>query len=79
MDNKLTPENWNFPTRIEPVETKVSKQAIVDYAIRLYEEGALRDAYSLLDAEGFSKEFADRVLKNPDQRKAYINDFITGF
>ena len=57
----------------------ISKQALVDYAIQLYERGEHRDAYQLMSDIGFNTQEADRVFKYPEKRKSYINDYITGF
>lgn len=57
----------------------ITSQALVDMAIRYYEEGNHRDAYQMLDDLGFNKEDQRRLLCHPESRKSYINDFVTGF
>jgi hypothetical protein len=54
----------------------------VDEAILLYESGNADDtelAMRLLSELGFKPMAIHRILKNPDQRRQYINDVVTGF
>jgi hypothetical protein len=51
----------------------------VDSCILMYEEGKTRIAMETLSNLGFSLMSVHRILKNPEQRRHYINDLVTGF
>ena len=51
----------------------------VDEAIFMYETGDIEDAMRLLSALGFRAADVHRILKNPAQRRQYINDMVSGY
>jgi hypothetical protein len=51
----------------------------VDEAILMYEEGQVELVVRTLSHLGFKAFDVHRILKNPDQRRKYINDMITGY
>lgn len=51
----------------------------VDEAIIMYEAGDVELAMRLLSELGFKAQDVHRILKNPDKRRKYINDMVTGY
>lgn len=51
----------------------------VDEAIIMYEAGDTEIAMRLLSELGFRAQDVHRILKNPDKRRKYINDMVTGY
>ncbi|MFK5281970.1 hypothetical protein ACI3PL_20680 [Lacticaseibacillus paracasei] len=51
----------------------------VDETILMYEQGQVELAVRTLSHLGFKALDVHRILKNPEQRRRYINDMITGY
>ena len=51
----------------------------VDEAIIMYESGDMITAMKLLSELGFKAQDVHRILKNPDKRRKYINDMVSGY
>jgi hypothetical protein len=51
----------------------------VDEAILMYEHGEVSVAVLLLTKLGFGPFEINRIFKDPEQRRKYINDVVSGF
>ena len=51
----------------------------VDEAIIMYEIGEVSTAVLLLSKLGFGPFEINRIFKDPEQRRKYINDVISGY
>lgn len=54
-------------------------QAVIDECIVLYDAGARAQALACLKRHAVPAEVAERVLRCPERRRRYINDFLSGF
>jgi hypothetical protein len=61
----------------ERIATTVS--AAVDEAILMYENGEVESAMRTLTLLGFKALDVHRILKDPINRRNYINDMVTGY
>lgn len=53
-------------------------QSIVDQGIVLFAQGSIREALQFFRCHQVPEDLVTRVVRNPDERRRYINDFVTG-
>jgi len=55
------------------------KQSAIDQGIVMFDRGEIEEALAFLASNDIPADVVQRVLYNPDRRRQYINDYLTGF
>ena len=55
------------------------KQSAIDQGIVMFDRGEIEAALAFLESNNIPGDVIQRVLYNPDRRRQYINDYLSGF
>ena len=55
------------------------KQSAIDQGIVMFDRGEIEEALAFLESNNIPGDVIQRVLYNPDRRRQYINDYLTGY
>jgi len=55
------------------------KQSAIDQGIVMFDRGEIENALAFLESNDIPGDVIQRVLYNPDRRRQYINDYLSGF
>ncbi|WP_269533907.1 hypothetical protein [Chitinimonas sp. BJYL2] len=72
-DNSPNPRWRSSGERVDSIT-----QSIVDQGIVMFDQGSTREALQYFRHHQMPDELVSRVVRNPDERRRYINDFVTG-
>lgn len=61
------------------IRSQSELSTLVDEAILLYESGSIEQAMRMLSSLGFKACDVHRILLEPDNRRKYINDMVSGY